>query len=112
MYSPPACGFIAPSSAYVRAPQIESRPPMIQAANTSLTEPTACIISVGTRKMPLPMTIPTTTAAAWLVVRRRASSGRDTTEGKTVVDVVIGVDNMGVRVVLRSLQEIYLAVKN
>src|ERR1700755_945675 len=75
---------------------------MIQAANTSLTAHTACIISVGTRKMPLPMTIPTTIAAAWLVVRRRASSGRDTTEGKTVVDVVICVDKMRVRVVLEK----------
>ena len=33
--------------------------------------------------MPLPMTVPTTIAAAWLVVRRRASSGRDTTGSKT-----------------------------
>src|SRR5271169_1275827 len=54
-YSPPACGFIAPSSAYVSAPKNDSKPPTTQARYTNLAEPTSCIISCGTRKIPLPM---------------------------------------------------------
>ena len=49
--------------------------PTIHARNTSLAEPTACIICVGTRKIPLPMMVPTTTAEAWLTPRSRASCG-------------------------------------
>src|SRR5271156_4051487 len=51
-------------------------PPTSHARYTSLAEPTACIISLGTRKIPLPMIVPTTTAEAWLTPRSRESSGR------------------------------------
>src|SRR3954451_14298849 len=54
-------------------------PPTIQARYTSLAEPTACIISDGTRKMPLPMIVPTTMAAAWLTFRSRARSSAEFT---------------------------------
>src|SRR5947209_3212860 len=63
-YSPPACGFMAPNSAYVRAPKNDRRPPTIHARYTNLADPTACIISAGTRKIPLPIMVPTTTAEA------------------------------------------------
>jgi hypothetical protein len=66
---------MAPSSAYVSAPKKDSNPPTSQARNTSLAEPTAIIICAGTRKMPLPMMVPTTTAVAWLTPRSRASWG-------------------------------------
>src|SRR5713226_5502508 len=39
-------------------------PPKIHTANTMPGEPTARIMSEGTRKMPLPITVPTTTAQA------------------------------------------------
>src|SRR5271169_2190504 len=74
-YSPPACGFIAPSSAYVIAPAIDSAPPTIHARYTNRAEPTACIISAGTRKMPLPIIVPTTIAQAWLTPSSRSRVG-------------------------------------
>src|SRR5215469_3826202 len=40
-------------------------------------EPTACIISLGTRKMPLPMMVPTTMAVAWLAPSARGRSNCD-----------------------------------
>ena len=58
--------------------------------------------------MPLPMTVPTTTAAAWLVVRCRASLGRDALGGKTVAAVAICAGIERVWMVLGSLQEAYL----
>jgi hypothetical protein len=57
------------------APAIESMPPTIHARYTSFAEPTACIISAGTRKMPLPMIVPTTMALAWLTPSSRKSAG-------------------------------------
>src|ERR1700733_6502152 len=39
-----------------------------------LTRPVAAIISRGTRKMPEPMTMPTTMEIAWRAVRTRGSS--------------------------------------
>src|SRR5271165_7043342 len=57
------------------APAIDSIPPTIQARYTSRAEPTACIISAGTRKMPLPMMVPTTIALAWLTPSSRRSVG-------------------------------------
>src|SRR5271166_2662590 len=59
------------------APASESTPPTIQARYTSHAEPTACIISAGTRKIPLPMMVPTTTALAWLTPRSRESEGTE-----------------------------------
>src|SRR3954462_10530757 len=76
MYSPPASGFIAPSSAYVIAPKMESNPPTIHARYTSLAEPAACIISAGTRKMPLPMMVPMTIAVPCHTLSSRGSSRR------------------------------------
>src|SRR5664279_5172647 len=57
------------------APASESTPPTIQARYTSHAEPTACIISAGTRKMPLPMMVPTTIALAWLTPSSRSREG-------------------------------------
>src|SRR5450432_1302051 len=51
-------------------------PPTIHARYTSLAEPTACIISAGTRKMPLPMMVPTTMAVECQTLRSRTSSLR------------------------------------
>src|ERR1017187_5805787 len=56
------------------APKRERSPPAIQARNTSAEEPTSCIISRGTRKMPLPMMVPTTMAVAWLAPSTRGRS--------------------------------------
>src|SRR4051812_39944464 len=72
-YSPPDCGRIAPSSAKVSAPKNESTPPTNHARYTYFAEPTASIIVPGTRKMPLPMIVPTTIAVAWLGPRARTS---------------------------------------
>src|SRR5207302_708944 len=80
-YSPPACGFMAPSSAYVIAPASESAPPTIHAKYTSRAEPTACIISAGTRKIPLPIMVPTTIAPAWLTPSSRNSEAGSVTPG-------------------------------
>src|SRR5271165_6633758 len=59
------------------APARESMAPTSHARYTSQAEPTACIISAGTRKMPLPMMVPTTTALAWLTPRSRESVGAE-----------------------------------
>src|SRR5271166_6557916 len=48
---------------------------MIHARYTARAEPTACIISAGTRKMPLPMMVPTTIALAWLTPSSSRSVG-------------------------------------
>src|SRR6516165_3725877 len=50
-------------------------PPTIQARYTSLAEPTACIISAGTRKIPLPMMVPATMAMACQTFNSRNNSG-------------------------------------
>src|SRR5215469_5439530 len=50
-------------------------PPTIHARYTSLAEPAACIISAGTRKIPLPMTIPMTIDAAWAAPSSRTRPG-------------------------------------
>src|SRR5580693_4959827 len=57
------------------APASESAPPAIHARYTIPAEPTACIISAGTRKMPLPMMVPTTIAEAWRTPRSRERLG-------------------------------------
>src|SRR5215831_8383270 len=57
------------------APASESSPPTIHARYTKRAEPTACIISAGTRKIPLPMMVPTTMALAWPTPSSRNSSG-------------------------------------
>src|ERR1700677_3072276 len=56
------------------APNNESRPPTLHARYTSADEPTSCIISRGTRKMPLPMMVPTTIAVASLAPNTRGKS--------------------------------------
>src|SRR5215471_12127505 len=74
-YSPPANGRTAPNSAYVNAPKNESNPPTIQARYTNPAEPTACIISAGTRKIPLPMIVPATIDVACQTFSPRINSG-------------------------------------
>src|SRR5215469_1704281 len=62
-------------------------PPTIHARYTSLAEPAACIISAGTRKIPLPMTTPMTIEAAWAAPSSRTRPGAavlfSTVEGMT-----------------------------
>ena len=53
------------------APKKEKIPPTIHARYTSRADPAACIISAGTRKIPLPITTPTTIEAAWLAPKSR-----------------------------------------
>src|ERR1051326_6775437 len=77
MYSPPESGFIAPSSAYVTAPNHDSSPPTIHTRKTVDADPVASIMRFGTRKMPLPMMTPTTIAPACSALRSRTSPGRD-----------------------------------
>ena len=59
------------------APNSVSTPPTIQARYTMLLEPTARIISWGTRKMPLPMMVPTTMAVACQTPSTRGRSGAE-----------------------------------
>src|SRR5271157_4216906 len=70
------------------APASDSTPPTIQARYTSQAEPTACIISAGTRKMPLPMMVPTTIALAWLTPRSRESEGTEVLLVCGICDIV------------------------
>ena len=73
-YSPPYRGRAAAISAYVIAPNSDSRPPTTHTAYTPAELPTAAIISRGTRKIPLPMMIPTTMDVACDTFRTRGSS--------------------------------------
>ena len=59
--SPPARGIIAASSAYVSAPARVSTPAASHAASTSHGVSTLHIMTRVLRKMPVPMTLPTTT---------------------------------------------------
>src|SRR5687768_14516434 len=71
---PPACGFMAPSSPYVSAPSSESTPPTSQTVRASPTCPPLCARTLpGTRKMPEPMTVPTSSSvrSVWRSVRAR-----------------------------------------
>src|SRR5579872_1718533 len=61
----------AESSAKVSAPKRVRIPPKIHTAKTMAGEPTAFTMSLGTRKMPLPMTVPTTMAVAGHTPRTR-----------------------------------------
>src|ERR1700759_521532 len=63
-YCPPAFGSAAPNSAKLSAPKGERTPPAIHAAYTTLTEPPTDAISLGLRKMPVPIIVPTTIAPA------------------------------------------------
>src|SRR6185312_4808195 len=49
-----------------------------------LAEPTACIISLGTRKIPLPIIVPTTIAIAW-----RSPNARGSCAGSVLAAAVI-----------------------
>src|SRR5438046_940710 len=62
MYTPPASGVAAPSSAIERAPARESAPPVTHMAMSAPTLPTRAATSCGTRKMPEPMIVPMTMA--------------------------------------------------
>src|ERR1035441_304131 len=55
---------MAESSEELRAPARESSPPTTHTAKTASTVPTFWIMVFGTRKIPLPMTVPTTIDAA------------------------------------------------
>src|SRR5579872_3841193 len=54
----------AESSAYDSAPESDIRPPVTQTTKTMPGEPTFRIMTFGTMKIPLPITVPTTIATA------------------------------------------------
>jgi len=54
----------AESSAYVSAPESDSRPPATQTMKTIPGEPTFLAMTLGTMKIPLPITVPMTSATA------------------------------------------------
>src|SRR5688572_1764115 len=72
-YSPPARGQMAASSAYVRAPAMESSPATTQTAITRPGEPTLQVITRDLRKTPVPITLPTTMEVAAITPRPRMS---------------------------------------
>src|SRR5919202_6797501 len=72
-YSPPARGIIAASSAYVSAPARLRKPAATHAAITSHGVSTLHIITRVFRKMPVPMTLPTTIETAAKTPRPRTS---------------------------------------
>src|SRR3974390_2388736 len=83
-YSPPACGRIAPSSAYAIAPANASAPPASHAPSIADRCGTRCAPMTGTKKIPPPMTLEMTMAAASTGPSRRwrpsASGCADDTE--------------------------------
>jgi hypothetical protein len=54
----------AASSAYVKAPNRLNKPATTHTAKSIFTEPTFAIIVLGTRKTPLPITVPITIETA------------------------------------------------
>src|SRR5215831_8795501 len=70
-YSPPACGRIAPSSAYAIAPAKASAPPTAHAPSSAEGRGTSCATMTGTKKIPPPITLEITIAAASRWPRRR-----------------------------------------
>src|ERR1035441_2946140 len=67
---------MAESSEELRAPARESSPPATHTAKTAPTVPRCWIMVLGTRKIPLPITVPTTMDAAAQGPRARFSSVR------------------------------------
>src|ERR1700728_593066 len=70
-YPPPASGSAAPSSAQDNAPHSVNRPAVSHARKTMPTEPPAAAIALVTRKIPVPIIVPTTIAEAAHPLRRR-----------------------------------------
>jgi hypothetical protein len=61
---PPDPGYIDPSSANDRAPHMVRNPPTNHTSNTAAKECRRAAMMLGTRKIPDPMVVPTTTATA------------------------------------------------
>src|SRR5580692_11965229 len=59
------------------APNSDSNPPTIQARYTSSDDPVSRIISLGMRKIPLPITVPITIAMASPAPRTRGRPGEE-----------------------------------
>src|SRR6516164_5368761 len=78
---------------------MESRPPTTHTANTTSTVPTFWIMVLGTRKMPLPITVPTTMDAAAQAPRARFSSVRG---AFSIVGLFLGIGMTGWQVRLSS----------
>src|SRR5437868_2860945 len=74
-YSPPALGRSAASSAYAIAPAKASAPPSTQTSRMARASETSPATRIGTKKMPPPMTLETTMAAASKGPSRRSSDG-------------------------------------
>src|SRR5262245_15287467 len=72
-YCPPACGNNVASSAIDSAPHRQTTPPSTQTARIAGAEPASAAIELGTRKIPLPIISPMTTAVALEAPRRRGS---------------------------------------
>ena len=86
---------MAPISAYVRPPAIASRPPRIHAARSSDADGITTAIPPVVRKMPEPMTLPTTNRMADPSPMARTSPSSPA--GITAFSACIGPDNsMGV----------------
>src|SRR5918994_6106120 len=70
---PPARGYSAASSASVSAPQSATSPPATHTSIMPPGVPTWAAVALGTRKMPLPIMLPTTMAMADQTPSCRAS---------------------------------------
>src|SRR5437016_1319152 len=84
-YSPPAPGIAAESSAYDNAPDSDITPPTTQTTKTIPGVPIFRIMTLGTMKIPLPITVPTTMATALHSPKSRFS---DTADGDVLMRVV------------------------
>jgi hypothetical protein len=80
-YVPPASGSAAPNSAAASAPNKLSVPPTIHTSITSPADPVPRAISPGTIKIPVPIIVPTTIAAAAQLPSPRTSSPAPLTFG-------------------------------
>src|SRR6185436_570085 len=76
-YSPPALGRSADSSAYAMAPANASAPPSSQTQTIAVGLPTICATMIGTKKIPPPMTLEMTMAAASTGPSRRSSADEE-----------------------------------
>src|SRR4029079_18804605 len=72
-YSPPACGRLAASSAYASAPASASAPPITHTESIAVLSGRSVATNPGVVKMPTPMTLEMTMAAASSGPRRRSS---------------------------------------
>ena len=85
VYSPPACGIIAASSAYVSAPARLRRPATTHTVTTIPGVPTLQVMTRALRNTPVPMTSPMRIA---LEASRPSPRTRPTFDAPTVEDAL------------------------